>query len=980
MFDPSDLPRLFAQAPGCDFPQAIVDGLRARLAGAPPEAMARVTLYVNTQRMRRRITELFAQGPAGLLPKIRLVTDLGTDAAFADIPPAVSPLRRRLELAELIAQLLDSQPDLAPKHASFSLAESLAALLDEMQGEGVAIEALRRLDVSNHSRYWARSLAFLDLAERFLGAESGEPPDAEGRQRRVIERLVRDWETDPPRDPVLLVGSTGSRGATSVFMQAVARLPQGAVVLPGFDFDLPEDVWDKADNALTAEDHPQFRFRRLLTSLGLPWSHVRPWHDMEPPVPERNALVSLALRPAPVTDSWQKEGPAFRGIDEATRNLTLLEATSPRQEATAIALVLRDAAERGEPAALISPDRTLTRQVTAALDRWRIVPDDSAGRPLPLTAPGRLLRHVADLRGRKITGVELLTLLKHPLTHSGEGRGEHLRLTRDLELKALRRDMPFPDAKTLADWAESDLGRIKWTDWIAMVLSLLADVGDRPLLDHVDATVRIAELLAAGSAADGSGGLWEKEPGRVARSTLDELRLQAPYGGTMNAVEFRDLFTGVLNGREVREARESHPGIMIWGTLEARVQGVGLVILAGLNDGTWPEAPSPDPWMNRAMRHAAGLLLPERRIGLSAHDFQQAIGAKKVLLTRSVRSDDSETVPSRWINRLSNLMQGMSPEGRDALTQMRARGQIWLDRVDDLDAPERVVPRATRPAPKPPVHVRPNRLSFTQIGKMVRDPYAIYAQKILRLHALDPLHRTPDAPLKGTILHKVFERFIRETPADEMPEHARERLLETAKAVFEQNVPWPAARLLWLAKLERNVDWFLEGERQRQSQAAETLTEQRGEASFFDPPFTLYGFADRIDVLNDGRVALYDYKTGQIPTKDQQLAYDKQLLLEALVAHAGGFATLGSAETARVAYIGLGATAKIAEVEADAATLARIESEFDALIASFRTRERGYVSRRVMFSANDRDGTYDHLARYGEWGHTDSASPEEVGE
>ena len=43
MFDTPG-PRLFALPPGVDFPPALVAGLRARLAGQPPEAMARVTL------------------------------------------------------------------------------------------------------------------------------------------------------------------------------------------------------------------------------------------------------------------------------------------------------------------------------------------------------------------------------------------------------------------------------------------------------------------------------------------------------------------------------------------------------------------------------------------------------------------------------------------------------------------------------------------------------------------------------------------------------------------------------------------------------------------------------------------------------------------------------------------------------------------------------------------------------------------------
>ena len=74
-----------------------------------------------------------------------------------------------------------------------------------------------------------------------------------------------------------MAGSTGSRGTTFQLMLAIAGLPQGAVVLPGFDFDMPSSVWDKLSDPNTGEDHPQFRFSHLLNSLGIKAKQVEPW-------------------------------------------------------------------------------------------------------------------------------------------------------------------------------------------------------------------------------------------------------------------------------------------------------------------------------------------------------------------------------------------------------------------------------------------------------------------------------------------------------------------------------------------------------------------------------------------------------------------------------------------------------------------------------------------------------------------------------
>jgi ATP-dependent helicase/nuclease subunit B len=984
MFEPGDAPRLFALPPGVDFPRAVTDGLRSRVAGQPPEALARVSLFVNTRRMQRRLSQLFDTGAALLLPRIRLVTDLGQDAAFADLPPAVSPLRRRLELAELVARLLDAQPDLAPRAAIYDLADSLAGLMDEMQGEGVDPAAIRALDVSDISGHWQRSLTFLGAVEAYFGESSDAPPDVEARQRRVIDRLVETWTTTAPQDPVIVAGSTGSRGATQALMRAVAKLPQGAVILPGFDFDMPHTVWAELfdaldDGMLGAEDHPQFRFARLIKALAITPDEVRPWTDAQPPNPKRNAFVSLALRPAPVTDQWQVEGPNFAGVDTVSDQMTLIEAPSPRAEATAIALILRHAAETGAEAALITPDRRLTRQVTAALDRWRIEPDDSAGRPLPLSAPGRLLRHVAELSGSSITGPDLLALLKHPLTNTGsDARGEHLRLTRDLELEALRENMPYPTPQRLTAWAGARDDRRAWVAWLGAALDELAQSGTRPLREHVAHTLAVAEMLAAGPAGTGSGGLWDKAAGREARRIVDELVREAPHGGTFSPADYRDLFVSVLNRGEVRDPVQPHPGIRIWGTLEARVQGVGLVILAGLNDGVWPETPPPDPWMNRKMRSAAGLLLPERRIGLSAHDFQQAIAADQVVLTRAIRDDESQTVPSRWINRLTNLMQGMSDEGAAALAAMRARGADWLRMAEALDAAEKVPP-ASRPSPRPPISARPRQLSVTRITTLVRDPYAVYADKVLRLRALGPLNQSPDAPLRGTILHRVLERFIDETPDPESAGAGRARLMAVAREVLDADAPWPAARVLWLAKLGRVADAFLADEAGRRSRAAPVTLEVPGRLAFDTLDFALTGTADRIDRDDAGALYIYDYKTGHIPSEAEREHIDKQLYLEAVMARAGAFKGIAPAKVIEAAYIGLGAQPKFERIAIGDEIISQTHDGLVALIGTYRHRAQGYTARRLAETQRFA-GDYDHLSRFGEWDHSMPPEPEEVGE
>lgn len=981
MFEPSTTPRLFGVEPGADYPRAVVDGIAERLKAAPPLALANVTLFVNTARMQRRMVELFTHKGAHLLPRIRLIPDLVTDLAMVDVPPALPPLRRRLQLARLVKLLVEQSPDIAPRAAVFDLADSLAALIDEMQGEGVPFDALRSLDVANHSEHWARSLTFLDIVNQYLDSDNGAL-DQEARQRAVIEATLESWADTPPTHPVIVAGSTGSRGATALLMQGVAKLPQGAVILPGFDFGMSDDVWDSMTGAATAEDHPQFRFARIVGALGLVPSAVKPWHG-QAAVPLRNRLVSLALRPAPVTDQWLDEGPALGTLAPATDGLTLIEAPTPRDEALAIALRLRRAVEEGAQAALITPDRMLTRRVTAALDRWGIRPDDSAGTPLQLSPPGRLLRQVAGMFGRRLTSEALLSLLKHPLTHSGRAdRGAHLRHTRELELRIRRKGPVFPDPDAIRSWAaeSDDVERQGWADWLAQCIEGVENTDPAALPDHMQRLVTRATLLAAGPDAEGAGELWEQEAGAEASRVIRSLQDEAEHGGVLTPGEFNDLIRSVLAGAEVRSSVTGHPQVAIWGTLEARVQGADLCILGGLNDGVWPDLPPPDPWLNRKMRADAGLLLPDRRIGLSAHDFQQAIAAREVVLCRAIRDAEAETVPSRWLNRLTNLLAGLPEQGGDtALAAMRARGKSLIAMAQELDRPRTcdMTSPAPRPSPRPPVDARPRNLSVTQIQTLIRDPYAIYARAILGLRPLDPLHPDPDARLHGVIVHDALEQFIRET-RDGLPGDARQRLLDIAAQKLELHAPWPSTRRLWLARLERTADWFLETEALRRSDAIPTVIEDKETIALPTLDFSLTAKVDRIDRRNDGCVVVYDYKTGKPPSLNEMTYFDKQLLLEAAMVERGAFAGLGPAEVAHVAHISLGSKPEEKRHKLKDGLVDTTWDELGKLIAAYQVRSRGYSSRRALQREKDRD--YDQLARFGEWDETFAVSPEEVGE
>jgi double-strand break repair protein AddB len=718
-------------------------------------------------------------------------------------------------------------------------------------------------------------------------------------------------------------------------------------------------------------------FRRLLGLLGMEPAQVEPWVESIPATP-RLRLLTQALRPAPVTDAWQRDAPALTaGAGSATAGLTLIEAPTPRHEAAAIALAIRRAlAAPDKHIALITPDAALARRVTAELARYDILPDDSLGQPLARSPAGVFLRLVAEVAAEGAAPVRLAALLQHPLTRAGLSRQEHLALARRYEMDVLRR-RPQPGLAPghLPAWPKASAAETAWRDGIEGIIATLAAriaAGAGASLAEVTAAhIAAAESLSRESDASAPE-VWEKTAGVKLLEVMQRLARNADAHGDGPAEGYLALL-GNLLGREnlPPEAERPHPRVMIWGTMEARVQGADLAILAGLNEGVWPPAPRPDPWLSRPMRETLGLPSQDREIGLSAHDFLQGAARAEVILTRARKVEGAPTVASRWLIRLENLLGGLG--GGAALAAMRARGEELLRLVALVHQPEATVARAPRPMPRPPVAARPRQLSVTQIETLIRDAYAIYAYKILGLKPIDPLGRPPDFRERGMVFHHILERFIREI-GDHLPEpgEARILLLEATDAVLAEEVPWPDTRRIWRARIVRAAGWFLEGEARRRAVGRPEGLEVKGMMTVAAPggAFTLTARADRIDRLADGGAAIFDYKAGAPPSEKQiEQGFNQQLHLQAKILMAGGFERLGPLEAKIGAYLGLtgsGDGGKEQVVDDLPAEVAAHWARFEALIAAYDRVETPYISRGRA-EMQKFEGDYDHLARRGEW-------------
>jgi ATP-dependent helicase/nuclease subunit B len=980
------IPAVFTIPADRPFLDTLVAGLAAR-AGDDPLAVARHTILLPTRRAVRALRDAFLRTSGGrplLLPRLVPVGDLDAEelALFADeaegadadlnLPPAVPDLQRRLLLTRLVlawGRAQESGP-LMPGQAA-PLAAELARFLDEVQAERRDFAGLAALAPEDYAEHWQQILRFLTILTEHWPkalAEIGCLDPAE-RRNRVLSAQIARWQRSPPQDPVIAAGITGGMPAVADLVAAVASLPQGMVVLPGLDRDGDAESWDEI--ALDPA-HPQHLMARLLARLDLAPADVRVWETPGATAspPARRRVVTEALCPAAISHRWRD----LQGIDAvALDGLLRLDCPGPQEEALAIALLLRQRLEHpGETAALVTPDRALARRVASELKRWNIEIDDSAGVPLNKTPPGVFLRLLLDAVAEGFAPLPLLALLKHPLSAAGSRPEGFRALTRRLEVAVLRGPRPAPGLAALGqtlDAKETILnGFLATLEAVFEPLVAALDADEITLPRLVAAHVAAAEALSASDEEAGAQRLWREPAGEAAAQFVSDLLQAAAEFPPLAGRDYPALFEALLAGPVVRPPYGRHPRLFIWGLLEARLQHADLVILGGLNEGIWPPETESDPWLSRPMRRAFGLAPPERRIGVAAHDFAQAMGAREVVLTRAARVEGAPTVPSRWLLRLDTVLRAVGLEGRLGAAREPLAWQALLDKPA-----ERLL--LSPPEPRPPVVARPRQLSVTEIETWMRDPYAIYARHVLRLKALDPLDADPGAAERGAFIHEALDMFAHTFPAA-LPADAEARLLECGRAAFGAALARPGVWAFWWPRFERMAQWLVAVEAERRPLLAALGSEIRGELMLDGPegPFRLTGKADRIDRRRDGGLVIIDYKTGAVPASgDVKLGFSPQLPLEAAIAEAGGFAGIAAGAVVELAHWRLsggdppGEEKPVAKGDAELRQLvAEALKGLAELIARFDDERTPYRAWPRPEKA-PRYSDYPHLARVKEW-------------
>lgn len=965
---------------GQPFADDLVHGVMQLADG--PEDLADSVILLPNRRLAKAVRGAFlrqASGGAMLLPRLMPIGDMETDAEELiisgwdrdDLPPVIDALERQLHLAKLIPKGDLSLADI------MALSRALGEFLDQAQTAGCSFDRLNSLAEDEYASHWQRVLAVLRIVTEYwpLKLEDLNRSDPAAWRNAAILARAEAWRKKAPSGLVVIAGSTGSIPATQELMRAVLELERGHVVLPGLDRDMPDEDWRSLlGDDETAVCHPQYPLARLMEVLGADRHEVKPWPKSAADTEfssrkERQALLREAMRPAEQAGAWRKI-PLNRDIGMASlHGLSRIDCHDRREEAEVIALAMREALETpGRTATLITADRVLARMVSGELGRWNINISDSAGIRLGDTLEAQFIRLIAEAWTRGFAPSELLAMGYHRLSSAGLGRVKFRHRLRQLEMLVLRGPRVKNGLEGIAEAAgriSSDLKDFVQHCLIAPLkpLSGFSPGAEVPLSSLVDALGQAAEHLAADP--DDPLRPWQGQAGiRLARFLH---RLTVSGKSTYLAPEdLPSVFTQLMAGETVYPEEVGHPRLSILGAVEARMQTADLVILGGMNEGTFPSHAPADPWMSNSMRSAFGLPPASWRIGLAAHDAMMALARPEVLITRAEREDGSPTEISRWLRRLEAVL--------DVANLDWPKPPAYLEMVRQRHIPSGSLTPYERPAPRVAAALRPRQYSATEIDTLQRDPYAIYAKRILRLKPLDPLDQQPSVADRGNLIHEALKIFIDRYGNGPLPDDAYDRLIDIGGEEFKAYRGDPWVKIFWFSQFRNIAAWWIQQQKSLPDIPCRSFAETQGKTlfSFPEAEITLTAKADRLDLTADGRLAVIDYKTGTIPSRSNVVRYQAlQLPVEAVIAARGGFPDTGALiEIERIEYWQLKGRRHqpgvIVDVTPEGDWVSQAEQHITDLLERFTLANEPYISEPDPAQASPYS-PYKHLARVGEW-------------
>ncbi len=874
-----------------------------------PLGLSDVLFLVPSRRavgsLRNAFLQVFNLRPM-ILPQIKAVSDFDEDELllkiddFANVMPAIDKDERLFNFIKLI--MTKNNVNLPQ---AYYLSIELASFLDEANNLGVDLANLENIVADDYAEHVKDMLSFLRIITKSwpnILCEYGKI-DASERQSQILALAAKNMNNS--KQKIVVAGVSAPFVCIKEFLRT---LDNADIYFYGVDMVLPAPDWDVIN-----ETHPSFENKMMMEHLGVKRSDMI--NVFEPS--KKEEFVSELMRPAITSEKWQNIN---QDLITCFNDFNVIEAENMAQEALIIALIIKKHLDENKDVALVSPDRGLSRRVCAELKRFDIEVDDTAGRPLSSTPLGAFMRLILLNVINDCDVVSFLSLIKHPYFADKS-------FVKEYEKKVLRKKQKDEELSMMANAIKDKL-----------VLPQRASLKEM-MSEHIKLCQAFCEKL------------FVKEEGRVATQLFSEILEKSELIDAIDVAEYQEYFESVLSGAMVRNTYAAHPKVKILGPIEARFNKYDVTIIGACVEGVWPLAANANPWLSESMKKQLGLKTHSYNVGIYSFDFAASLLSKKVYVTHSLKSGGAPQVKSRFLLKLEALgkLLGYKDEKKEEWIYKKV-AQIINQPTNNIN----IEP----PAPKPPLYARPQEISASQIEVLIKDPYQIFAKKILGLYMLDDLKQEPDIKDYGTIIHKILEIFYKKYPTV-FPQNAKEELLAIGQEVFEQNKLSQELLIFWQEKLNKIVDWLVEVENKYCVDVSKRYSEISASINLAN--FVVKAKADRIDVLTNGQINIVDYKTGQIKSKSQIYSgYAPQLPAEGII-----FEDHLKTDVANLIYWQLGKKQALYNDNLEELFL-KAKEQLLALISAYGDEDmpyHSYVDANNMPKFSD----YEHLSRFKEW-------------
>jgi ATP-dependent helicase/nuclease subunit B len=882
-----------------------------------PNDLSNHTVFLPTKRSSKILINTMyklSEKKAILLPKIIpigdtdedeiLSHDIKTDNDF-DIKEAISPMERQFIFTQLVHQKLKTEGKSYAK--SYLLAKELIKLIDQLNYENIPFSKINKLSCEKYSKYWQENLKFLELITKFWPQILKEKNklDIIERKNLLLAKQAETLKNKKNSGKIIAAGSTASLPSTANLLSQISNLENGIVILPGLNTYLPKEIQTQIIEE-DLQNHPDYGMLKFLNKNSTTLNEVKDFKTLltQPtnkelgkniPDASRAILTANLNLPANHIHTWHN----LNLPKEAIKNLNILKTKTDQEEAKTIALIIRNAYENNEKILLITPNRTLAKMVRTELKKWDIDIDDSAGESAISSKPASLILSLTESILSDHSPFEFLNLIKHPLFKTSD----KAKIIYTLDKKILRGIRPEPGLtgiksriETLRIHNDKKSELINFLENIETILSGLTRILKQSFLslqEVINILISTIETLSPNINKDPK---WPEIKEYL-------LNIQTDAENNIDEItpgEFKNLITQFLSSLTLRPKKEIEANLTILGPIEARLLKADTVIISSLNETSWPKETSTGPWLGRSMLDEIGLPRPERKIGLSAHDFNEFISSPKVYITRSEKTGGNLQIKSRFIEKLETIIEitGLNAHFK---AQNKTNFINWQKKA----SVPKTFQSADRPKPNPPFSARPKALWATEIEKLMRDPYEIYAKKILKLKALDDIDKETNMADFGILIHSSLEEYTQKIYSSENPDFTILKDIMNKKAI--RQIPLHLLTF-WKPRIDKITNWFIEYEKTNHRKIKTSYSEKMGEYPI-DKHLTIKAKADRINILTNNKLEIIDYKTGRLPTeKELKAGYSPQLPIEGIIAKSGNFEFMNKTnyEIENLIYLELG--------------------------------------------------------------------------